>query len=290
MLDRTELSTLAKSIARATRDHLASAVSALTTRFEAEVQKIAERVNAVEDHIDKMAPAPRGEKGDRGESGAPGKDGERGPAGERGEKGDHGERGEPGSAGKDGRDGRDGKDGRDGDAGRDAAELHILSSIDKTRSYPPRTYASYRGGILRSIRHTDPIAETVELSGWEVLVEGLAAVEIEQKADLREFSIECSLTSGKRVSRQIYLPIPVYKHAFREGKAYKAGDIVTWSGSLWHCNGETTDKPQEGKLWTLCVKEGRPGKDGKNGERGADGPRGKDGRDYAPPAFDGRHP
>lgn len=48
-----------------------------------------------------------------------------------------------------------------------------------------------------------------------------------------------------------------------DGKTYDVGDLATWGGSTWHCNGtETRSKPGEGvKDWTLMVKRGRDGKD-----------------------------
>jgi len=44
-----------------------------------------------------------------------------------------------------------------------------------------------------------------------------------------------------------------------EGKTYDAGDLATWGGSTWHCNGtETRSKPgDESKAWTMMVKAGR---------------------------------
>jgi len=53
-----------------------------------------------------------------------------------------------------------------------------------------------------------------------------------------------------------------YCGVFVEGKAYDLGDAVTWAGSLWHCNAETTTRPGESsKVWTLIVKRGRDGRD-----------------------------
>jgi hypothetical protein len=57
-----------------------------------------------------------------------------------------------------------------------------------------------------------------------------------------------------------------YWGVYQDGKAYDAGDLVTWAGSAWHCEEATTSKPGEyagAKAWTLMVKRGRDGKDGK---------------------------
>jgi hypothetical protein len=40
------------------------------------------------------------------------------------------------------------------------------------------------------------------------------------------------------------------------------GDVVTFGGSMWHCNAATEEKPGDGSAaWTLAAKRGRDGKD-----------------------------
>lgn len=64
----------------------------------------------------------------------------------------------------------------------------------------------------------------------------------------------------------IVLPFQRYQGVFIEGKAYQPGDVVTWGGSMWHCNADTSAKPGDGaKEWQLCVKRGRDGNDGRHG-------------------------
>lgn len=64
----------------------------------------------------------------------------------------------------------------------------------------------------------------------------------------------------------ITLPFMRQQGVYTEGKQYVLGDVVTWGGSQWHCNEETSTKPGEGaKSWTLVVKRGRDGKDGRDG-------------------------
>lgn len=68
-----------------------------------------------------------------------------------------------------------------------------------------------------------------------------------------------------RKSWPIVLPFQRQKGVYVEGKTYAEGDLVTWGGSQFHANAETTAKPGEGsKDWTLVVKRGRDGKDGKD--------------------------
>lgn len=64
-------------------------------------------------------------------------------------------------------------------------------------------------------------------------------------------------------SVELGFPVMLYRGVFTEG-SYSKGDTVTWGGSLWHCDADTTEsKPGDGsKDWTLCAKKGRDGKDG----------------------------
>lgn len=51
-----------------------------------------------------------------------------------------------------------------------------------------------------------------------------------------------------------------YRGVYKADEQYVPGDVCTWSGSAWHCNEPTTERPDAGP-WTLCVKRGRDGKD-----------------------------
>lgn len=79
---------------------------------------------------------------------------------------------------------------------------------------------------------------------------------------------------------EIEFPFVIYRGVFVDGTTYAKGDLVTWAGSLWHCNAETSEKPGEGsKAWTLAAKKGRDGKDGQAGPPGERGLEGRPGRD-----------
>lgn len=56
-------------------------------------------------------------------------------------------------------------------------------------------------------------------------------------------------------------PWPIYRGVYAEGTEYKAGDAVTWGGSLHIAQQDTCEKP-ETPAWRLAVKRGRDGKDG----------------------------
>lgn len=75
---------------------------------------------------------------------------------------------------------------------------------------------------------------------------------------------------SQRKSFPIALPFMRQQGVYIDGKSYVTGDVVTWAGSQWHCNEETSTKPGEGsKAWTLVVKRGRDGKDGRDGHDAA---------------------
>ena len=73
-------------------------------------------------------------------------------------------------------------------------------------------------------------------------------------------TVEFSLRQGEyEYSFELGFAVPMYRGVFVEGDTYDKGDLVTWAGSLWHCNADTTDKPG-GDDWTLAVKKGRDGR------------------------------
>jgi len=59
----------------------------------------------------------------------------------------------------------------------------------------------------------------------------------------------------------IIMPIILDRGVFKEGNEYKAGDAVTWAGSVWIAQKDTKAKPDASDEWRLSVKRGRDGKD-----------------------------
>lgn len=146
-----------------------------------------------------------------------------------GEKGDPGEPGPEGPAGKDGSPGERGEKGMDGRDGKDAKD-----------GRDGRDGKDGKDGIA---------------SRDELLTEVSKAVDAAVAAEVE-----------KRVAAALEaLPILQYRGIYREGTEYRAGECVTWAGSLFHCNRPTTAKPtersaQDDDAWTLAVKKGRDGK------------------------------
>lgn len=73
-------------------------------------------------------------------------------------------------------------------------------------------------------------------------------------------------------SFEIAFPVVLDRGVYREGQTYEHGDAVTWGGSLWIAQRETSAKPETGSDWRLAVKRGRDGKDATPTERRPSGP------------------
>lgn len=70
---------------------------------------------------------------------------------------------------------------------------------------------------------------------------------------------------GDRVKEfTVTLPATIYRGVYTTGKTYDKGDLVTWGGSVWHCDNATMSKPDSGGDWKLAVKQGRDGRDGQD--------------------------
>lgn len=86
----------------------------------------------------------------------------------------------------------------------------------------------------------------------------------------RTFTIKAVRGDVVKTIGTLRFPVQIQRGVYVEGKAYELGDVVTWGGSQWHCNEDTTAKPGENaKAWTLVVKRGRDGKDGRDGHDAA---------------------
>lgn len=181
---------------------------------------------------------PAGEKGERGVEGAPGRDGNIGAPGPQGIVGPAGPQGEKGAEGLPGRDGRDalpmpgpqgpqgekGMDGRDGKDGKDGRDSDITrAELDAAIA---KAVEENTERVLKSITF-DPVTRELKVLG--------------------------------RVIVKLY--VPIYRGVFAAVEKYVPGDMVTWAGSTWHCNNETTEKPGTNGDWTLAVKQGRDGRD-----------------------------
>lgn len=241
---------------------------------------------------------PQGEKGDPGEQGPAGPQGEKGDPGEpgpQGEKGAPGEQGPVGPQGLKGDMGPQGEKGADGLDGKDALEIQVAPDIDPHRRYARGTYASFRGGLVRSVRPTDPLSSfdgDLALSGWQVITRGISDISVEVGDDLRTITLSLSMTDGEKVVKKATIPTMVYRSIWNPETSYTQGDSVTYDGCVWVKRtfaGQPDDnkRPGESNSWQLAVRKGRDGRNGKDGERGPAGPAGRPGRDLTQMTPDG---
>lgn len=160
-----------------------------------------------------------------------------------------------GEKGADGRDGADGKDGADGADGKDGAGIADLL-IDREGNL----VASFTDGRMKNLGAVsgkdgaDGAAGRDGIDGF-----GFEDLSVEQTGE-RAFTLRFS--KGERTKEfELAMPVVIDRGVWREGKAYEAGDAVTWGGSLWIAQKGTEAKPDGGDGWRLAVKRGRDGKD-----------------------------
>lgn len=156
----------------------------------------------------------------------------------------------------------DGKDGTDGQDGKDAIQLDILPMIDASKTYAKGTYAQHDGGVYKASRNTDPIEKAEpHRAGWDMVLRGVSTVEV-HPIDESTFAVKTKMTGGSDQVVKMSMPTMVYKEVWKDGETYQKGNVVTWGGSMWHCQkSDVTSKPATSDEWKLCVKRGTDGKD-----------------------------
>lgn len=263
---------------------------------EAIQREVLDRVLKAMESIPPPQDGKDGAPGERGEPGAKGEPGEPGPRGEKGQPADpvdyeaivkqavaqiptpvDGKDGPPGQAGEPGR------DGLEGPPGRDAMHIDVLEGIDPERTYQRGTFATFRGGIVRSFRKTDQLPEGGDLdkAGWHVVVRGLDEISVDIGEDSRTVKLGLKMTDGKVVAKDINTGAVIYRGVWKEGDVYTRGDSTTREGGTWVLMQDVaTGKPgDEDSGWQLAVKRGRDGRDGIRGEKGDRGAEGRAGKD-----------
>lgn len=154
----------------------------------------------------------------------------------------------------------DGEDGRDG---RDAIELQIEPEIASTKRYPRGAWARHAGGLVRAVCDTRPLEDVdLERAGWEVVIDGLKAIQIEQSGD-RVFRVVAERTSGEKSALECAMPVLLDRGRYSDEKSYEVGDVVDWSGSMWIAQepSKGIEPRPDAAAWRLSVRRGRDGKD-----------------------------
>jgi hypothetical protein len=140
-----------------------------------------------------------------------------------------GPRGEKGERGEPGTAGERGQKGETGESGRDGR-----NGRDGVDGKDGKDGIASRDEILAEIAKA--VAAAVPTA-----VEGHVSAELEKRPDLR------------------------YCGVWKDGGDYRAGNLATYAGSLWHCNQSgAAARPGDGsEEWTLVAKKGRDGRDAK---------------------------
>lgn len=284
MLSIKSLEPIAKALGEVVKVHVSRAF-----------RPLAVRIDGLESQL-KALPTPRD-----GVDGAPGADGKDGASGKDGQDGSPGA---PGTDGAPGRDGVDGKSVTISDVRPilDAAIAEMVVGANKTLAGAIATLPMPKdgrdGADGKSVTPEDlaPMLEGL-IAKWALEFERRAQDTLQKAVDRLpvpkdgrdgvdgkdgrdgvgfddlavEFDGEKTVTfklERGEVSKEfsLVLPVVVDRGIFLEGKAYTAGDAVTWGGSFWVAQKETSAKPDSPDSgWRLAVKKGRDGKDGRNG-------------------------
>lgn len=232
------------------------------------------------------------EKGERGEPGAPGEPGRDGVDGRDGKDGESvtleqleplitsaveravaaipipvngrdGLDGKDGARGADGLDGKDGAPGEKGEPGKDGVGL-AGALIDRSGSLVV-TLTDGTTRELGAVVGKDGADGRDGLDGKDGAAgpAGLGFDDLDVVLANDGRTVVLSLARGEqRRTWEIPLPVVLDRGVFKAGEAYAKGDGVTWGGSWWIAQRDTSDRPGEGSDgWRLAVKKGRDGKD-----------------------------
>jgi len=235
--------------------------------------------------------------GKDGAPGAHGKNGADGIAGKDGADGLSGKDGRDGINGKDGSNGLDGKDGANGldgksitiddvrpilegevakwalDFERRAADV-MQKAIDKIPRYDPPTSVTIEdvrpildGEVAKALldldrRAADSIQKAIDnLPEPKPGKDGFTPDDLRLSLKEDGQTIVVTMSAGERVtSKELRLPIPVDAGVFKRGESYQKGQTVSYGGSLFIAQCETSQTPETGPDWRLAVKRGRDGK------------------------------
>lgn len=229
------------------------------------------------------------------QNGAPGEKGERG---ETGEKGDRGERGEVGAEGPQGPAGPQGERGQDADPRLVKALQEELSALTALRgelvaakALVPSAFVIDQDGVLVAqvngeakaigrVRGADGPAGPAGKDGTDGR-DGLGFEDLSLDYD-GERNMRVSFARGDVEKKyDLVFPVPIDRGVWKADTVYQRGDGVTWAGSFWIAQAQTSvrpgDRDEASRVWRLAVKAGREGKQGPQGPAGNDGKPGPQG-------------
>ncbi len=173
--------------------------------------------------------------------------------------------------GKDGKDGAPGRDGVDGEKGVDGEPGEKGERGEKGDKGDPGT--GLAGALIDrdgSLVLTLSNGETQNL-GRVVGHDGAPGNDGENGLGFEDMALDYDgerelafrFERGDRVyERKFTIPCVIYRGVYKDDRSYARGDQVTYGGSQWIANKETSARPDSSRDWTLSVKRGRDGKDG----------------------------
>jgi hypothetical protein len=223
---------------------------------------------------------PRGEKGESGPAGPMGPAGPAGPPGPAGAPGEDGRPGQKGDAGERGPAGQDGQHGANGVGVKASAVIDgtLVLTLSDGSQIIAGSVAGPRGekgerGEPGSAGERGQKGETGEpgrdgRNGRDG-VDGKDGKDGIASRD--EIRAEIAKTIAEAVPGAVELQVSTeiakrpdlrYCGVWKDGGDYRAGNMATYAGSLWHCNQSgTTARPGDGsEEWTLVAKKGRDAK------------------------------
>lgn len=161
-----------------------------------------------------------------------------------------------GSNGRDGADGAPGERGADGKDGRDGADGVGLAGAMIDRA--GELNVTLTNGEVRKL---GPVIGRDGTDG-ERGAAGFSLTDFDTDWKPEEKALVLRWAAGETTySHELFVPYVRDVGVWTEGRSYLRGDGVTWAGSFWIAQDDTTDKPDIGKGWRLAVKRGRDGKD-----------------------------
>ena len=211
-----------------------------------------------------------------GRDGAPGPVGPAGPQGDRGPAGDVGPAGPPGPQGEPGI-GLPGPMGPQGDRGPEGAP-GTTGPVGEPGPVGPAGERGMPGA-------PGPVGPAGR-DGSDGTLDNLKVVPHE---DGRGFDLRYKDSDRTVEGGVLRYPVVLDRGVWKAEANYEAGDGVTWGGSWWIAQAQTSGaRPGDGATaWRLAVKAGRDGKPGKDGARGEKGDTGAAGRDLTQLGPDG---
>jgi len=274
------------------RDSMAESALAMERRLEA-----VETMAAV--------PGPTGERGPQGERGELGEPGPQGVAGQNGKDAPPIDLEAVAMRAatliprpKDGRDGMDGKDapavdlealavraaalvprpkdGRDGTDGKDAPPVDLDDLALRAADLIPKPKDGTDGKDGRDGQPGVPGVPGRDGERGERGEQGLhgkdgrdGTLEGARLEQIDERSWRLVRADGSALPGVFKAPSVLDRGVYQAGHRYEKGDGVTYGGSFWIAQDETSDKPGDGATaWRLAVKHGRDGREGKEGKQG----------------------